>query len=234
MRPVSEIGGTHWVHQRPTGLPVHDADVFKRPNAGSVTLHWVGAALVFLALLAGLFAVYYASGCCAADRRIAYLLHAYAGLAVLGIVIMRLMFRARYPWPEHGHAGRFQLGEIVAKVIHWSLYGIMILIPLTGWIMASGMGCCWSVPGLPNVNLLSFGIGGTTVADVGAAYRVHVALAWIIIGLIALHVSAALFHHLLLKNDILNRMLPGRLPQMAAQNHGHEKATPAPANKGDT
>lgn len=216
------------------GLAMHDSDVTRRPSAGSVTLHWVGAALVFLALLAGLFAVYYASGCCAVDRRIAYLLHAYAGLAVLGIVIMRLMFRARHPWPQPACSGRARLGHTVANLLHWTLYGMMILIPLTGWIMASGMGCCWFVPGLPDVTLLSFGIGTTTPADVWAAYQVHVALAWIIIGLIALHVFAALFHHLFLKNDILSRMLPGRLPRMAAQDDGNDKATPASVKNGDT
>ena len=190
--------------------------------------------MVILALLAGLFTVYYSSGCCGADRRVAYLMHAYAGLAVLSIVVLRLMFRARYSWPHAAHSGRTRLGDLVAKVIHWTLYGMMILIPLTGWIMASGMGCCWSVPGLPDVNALSLGITTTTPADVGTAYRVHLTLAWIIIGLIALHVFAALFHHLFLKNDILNRMLPGRLPQMATQNGGPDRATPAHMNKGDT
>jgi len=213
---------------------VHDADATKRPNAGSVTLHWIGAALVFLALLAGLFTVYYTSGCCAAERQIAYLLHAYAGLSVLGLVVLRLLFRVRHAWPQHAPPGKSGLGEIVAKIIHWTLYAMMILIPLTGWIMASGMGCCWSVPGLPNVNLLSFGVGAATPADVGAAYRVHVALAWIIIGLIALHVSAALFHHLFLQNDVLRRMLPARLPRMATQTDGHHTAKPAPMIKGDT
>jgi len=211
-----------------------DAGIIQRPNAGSVTLHWVGAALVFLALLAGLFAVYYSSGCCGADRRAAYLMHAYAGLAVLGIVVLRLMFRARYPWPRAAHSGGARLGDMVAKVIHWTLYGTMILIPLTGWIMASGMGCCWSVPGLPDVNALSLGTGTTTPADVGAAYRVHVALAWIIIGLIAVHVSASLFHHLFLKSDILHRMLPGRLPRRATMNDEHDMASPAHMKNGDT
>ena len=214
-------------------MPMHDAGNTQRPNAGSVILHWAGAALVFLALLAGLFAVYYSSGCCAADRRVAYLLHAYAGLAVLGIVVLRLMFRARYTWPHAAHSGTARLGDMVAKVIHWTLYGMMILIPLTGWIMASGMGCCWSVPGLPDVTALSLGISTTTPADVGAAYRVHVALAWIIIGLIALHVSATLIHHQFLKSDILHRMLPGRWPRMATKNDGHDTATPAPMNTGD-
>ncbi len=213
---------------------MHEAGFTQRPNAGSVTLHWVGAALVFLALLAGLFAVYYASGCCGADRRLAYLMHAYAGLAVLGIVVLRLMFRARYSWPHAAHSGRARLGDMVAKVIHWTLYGTMILIPLTGWIMASGMGCCWFVPGLPDVNALSLGTGTTTPADVGAAYRVHVALVWIIIGLIVLHVAASLFHHLFLKSEILHRMLPGRLPRRATMNDEHDMASPAHMTKGDT
>ena len=203
------------------------------PNAGSVTLHWLGAALVFLALLAGLFAVYYSSGCCTADRRIAYLLHAYAGLSVLGIVVLRLMLRARYSWPDTAKSGKAGFGDVVAKVIHGTLYGLMILIPLTGWIMASGMGCCWYVPGLPDVNILSFGIDSTTPADVGAAYQVHVILAWMIIGLISLHVSAALFNHVFLKNDVLQRMLPGRIPPKTTQNSGHGKATPAPMNTDD-
>ena len=213
---------------------MHEAGITQRPNAGSVSFHWVGAALVFLALLAGLFAVYYSSGCCAADRRVAYLMHAYAGLAVLGIVVLRLMFRARYSWPQTAHSGRARLDDMIAKAIHWTLYGMMILIPLTGWIMASGMGCCWSVPGLPDVNALSLGISTTTPADVGAAYRVHVALAWIIIGLIALHISASLFHHLFLKSDVLHRMLPGRLPRRATKNDGPDLATPAHLNRGDT
>lgn len=212
---------------------MHDASVLKRPNAGSVTFHWVGAALIFLALLAGLFAVYYSSGCCAADRRIAYLLHAYAGLAVLGIAVLRLMFRARYSWPNSAHSGLARLGDFTAKISHWTLYGMMILIPLTGWIMASGMGCCWSVPGLPDVNMLSLGIGERSVADIGAAYRVHVALVWIIIGLIALHVFAGLVHHHYHENDILHRMLPGRMPRKTVQNDGRAAALPASIDKGD-
>lgn len=214
-------------------LPMQNSGIMQRPNAGSVTLHWSGAALVFLALLAGLFAVYYSSGCCAADRRIAYLLHAYAGLAVLGLVVMRLMFRARYSWPDPAKSGKAGFGDVVAKVIQWTLYGLMILIPLTGWIMASGMGCCWYVPGLPDVNMLSLGIGSTTPADVGAAYQVHVTLAWMIIGLISLHVSAALFNQVFLKNDVLQRMLPGRFPPKDAQNDGHGWARPASMNKED-
>ena len=209
-----------------------DSRVGNRPNTGSVTLHWLGSALVFLALLAGLFAVYYSSGCCGADRRIAFLLHAYAGLAVLGIVVLRLMFRARSSWP-HTAPSKARLGDIVAKIIHWTLYGMMILIPLTGWIMASGMGCCWSVPGLPDVNMLSLGISDRSLADIGAAYRVHVALVWIIIALIALHVSAALVHHHYHKNDILHRMLPGRRPRNTAKNDGPAPAKSAINNKGD-
>lgn len=199
---------------------MQNENVMTRPHPGSVTLHWLGAALLFPALLAGLFAVYYSSGCCAADRRVAFLLHAYAGLAVLGIVVLRLMLRARYSWPAAAHAGKARLGHVVALLSHSTLYGMMIMIPLTGWIMASDMGCCWYVPGLPDVNLLSLGTSDWSMADIAAAYRVHVALVWLIIGLITLHVAAALFQHLFQNNDVLRRMLPGRMLRNTAENDG--------------
>lgn len=180
----------------------------RKPNIGSVIFHWLGAILVFIALLAGIYAVYYA-GCCSFARTSTFLLHAYAGLSVLGLVVARLVFRALFAWP---HAKKkFIPGAIVASVIHWLLYLMMVMIPLTGWIVASAMGCCVYVPGLPNVNELSLGMSDITLADVGAAYQVHVFMAWIIIALISLHVAAALFYHFILKNDTLKRMLPGRL-----------------------
>ena len=188
-----------------------DQPTYKRkPNAGSVIFHWLSAILVFTALLAGIYAVYYA-GCCSAARTSTFLLHAYAGLSLLGLVVVRLVFRAFFPWPHAEKKERFDPGAIVATVIHWLLYVMMLMIPLTGWIVASAMGCCVYVPGLPNVNELSLGMTDVNLADVSAAYQVHVFMAWTIMALISMHVAAALFHHFILKNDALKRMLPGRL-----------------------
>ena len=192
-------------------LRTSDQPTYKRkPNVGSVIFHWLSAILVFTALLAGIYAVYYA-GCCGPARTSTFLLHAYAGLSLLGLVVARLVFRAFFPWPHSEKKAKFDPGAIVATALHWLLYFMMLMIPLTGWIVASAMGCCVYVPGLPNVNDLSLGMTDVNFADVGAAYQVHVFMAWTIIALISMHVAAVLLHHFILKNDTLKRMLPGRL-----------------------
>lgn len=188
-----------------------DMQSAEKPHAASVGLHWIAALLVLTALLGGLYIGYYALGCCSAERRLVFLVHAYAGLAVLAVAIARLTFRAAFSWPKPDGAAHGKVGTVVSAFVHFSLYAVMILIPLTGWIMASAMPCCWGVPGLPDVRVLSFGIGNPTMAGFAAAYQVHVTLAWITIGLILLHVGAALSHHIVLRNDTLRGMLPGRL-----------------------
>lgn len=188
-----------------------DAQVAEKPHVASASLHWIGAVLVLTALLGGLYIAYYAAVCCSAESRFVFLVHAYAGLAVLAVAVARLTFRAAFSWPEPAGEAHSKIGNAIAAFVHFSLYAIMILIPLTGWIMASAVPCCWGVPGLPDVRMLSFGIGKPTMADLGAVYQVHVTLAWITIALILLHVGAALVHHIHLRNDKLRAMLPGRL-----------------------
>lgn len=193
------------------GVTLTDIHIAEKPHVASVSLHWIGAVLALTALLGGLYIGYYAKGCCSAERRLVFLAHAYAGLSVLVVAVARLTFRAAFSWPEPLDETHGKIGTAVAAFVHFSLYAIMILIPLTGWIMASAMPCCWGVPGLPDVRVLSFGIGNPTMAGFTAAYQIHVTLAWITIGLILLHVMAALVHHLHLRNDKLRGMLPGRL-----------------------
>lgn len=191
----------------------------EKPPAGSVVLHWVGAVLILAALLGGLYVSSYAAGCCSPERRFVFLVHAYAGITVLGLAVVRLILRSALRWPEPEGAGHGRIGHAVATMVHFSLYGIMILIPLTGWILVSSMPCCWGVPGLPDVRVLSFGIGSETMISFAMTYRIHVVLAWITIGLILMHVGAALFHHLVLRNHTLRRMLPG---------HPHHELTARP------
>jgi cytochrome b561 len=79
-------------------------------------------------------------------------------------------------------------------------------MPLTGWIMSSARNfrvswfSVFQLPDLvsPNQRLYH------------AMVQTHVALAWTLVSLVALHVLAALKHHLILKDDVLRRMLPFR------------------------
>ncbi len=173
----------------------------KRPNIVSVIAHWGAAWAMILALYFGLSAVY-GNG----PRQETFAAHAYAGLTVLGLVVIRLFLRTLLPWPEE--SGGSRIPKLIAEAMHWALYALMLLTPLTGWIVASSMGCCMAVPGLPNIDLLGSGlsigrpIGGMT------AYHIHVFLVWTLLALISLHVMAALFHHFVLRDIILIRMIP--------------------------
>jgi cytochrome b561 len=180
----------------------------QRPNIASVIAHWAAALAMILALYFG-----YGNG----PRQEAFVAHAYAGLLVLGLVVVRLFLRTLLPWPEEERGGS-RISKLVAEAMHWTLYALMLLTPLTGWIVASEVGCT-VVPRLPNIDRFgsSFSIGHPD--DAMTAYHVHVFFVWSLLALISLHVTAALFHHFVFRDTILVRMIPipgqhaGSVPQ---------------------
>ena len=166
----------------------------KRPNIASVIAHWAAALAMILALYFG-----YGNG----PRQEAFVAHVYAGLTVLGLVVVRLFLRTLLPWPEE-ESGGSRISRLVAEAMHWTLYALMLLTPLTGWIVASES---TAVPWLPNIDRLgsSFSIGHPVSA---MTYHVHVFFVLALLALISLHVTAALFHHFVFRDTILVRMIP--------------------------
>ena len=184
------------------GEDVWVAGKFKKPNTASVVLHWVSVWAMVLALHFGLQVVY-GTG----QYKAAFLAHSYAGLTVLGTVVVRLFLRVLFPWPKEEPEGS-RFAGFAAQAAHWALYATMLLTPLTGWIVASSKGCCVKVPGLPSIDLLALGTTSGLPLNAKAAYDVHVFVVWSLFALIGLHVAAALFHHFVRRDGILIRMLP--------------------------
>ncbi|GAB4363161.1 MAG: hypothetical protein Kow0026_27500 [Oricola sp.] len=105
--------------------------------------------------------------------------HVFGGILVLLLVIWRLAIRARRgapPPPENEPA----ILKLAAAATHAGLYALMILMPVSG--MAAWFG------------------------RVDAAGEAHEAMRVILLALIALHVAGALYHHFVLKTDVLVRM----------------------------
>jgi superoxide oxidase len=188
----------------------------KRPNIVSVIAHWGAAWALILALYFGLSAVY-GNG----PRQEAFAAHAYAGLTVLGLVVIRLFLRTLLPWPKD-ESGSSRILKFVAEAMHWTLYALMLLTPLTGRIVASKMGCCMTVPGLPNIDLLGSGLSIGRPISAMTAYHVHIFFVWTLLALISLHVMAALFHHFVFRDPILVRMVPvlGRRAGSVSDSYG--------------
>jgi cytochrome b561 len=77
-------------------------------------------------------------------------------------------------------------------------------MPVTGWIMSSALN-------LPVVYLGLVPIPSPFGVDraLGEAMKVvHLSLAVVLLVLVAIHISAALYHHFVWRDDVLRRMLP--------------------------
>lgn len=176
------------------------------PASLSVVLHWLAMAAVFGALAGGLFASRLSS-CCNAGHSAIYNLHVSLGLTVLALVGARLLVRLIRPWPALPTGTPFWQ-SLVAHGTHTALYVLMIALPLAGWSIVSAPGCCQGNPFVFDLFTLP-SLDPAPIPDRRAAFAVHSALAWIAMGLIALHASAALLHHFVYKDDTLARVVLG-------------------------
>lgn len=171
-------------------------------------LHWLIAALVLTLLPLGWVMVDLVSDL---QRKLAlYQLHKSLGLTVLTLAVLRLAWRAlnRAPdLPPDTPAWE----ALAARGTHAALYLLLLAIPLSGFLMAAA-----STLGIPTV---WFGVLAIPhpIAPSEAAYAVlrtlHDLLGKLLVLLLALHVAGALRHHLVLRDDVLRRMLPGQGPR---------------------
>jgi cytochrome b561 len=189
-----------------------------RYDSVAMALHWVIAALMLLDFA---FAISFSRF---NPEDILYLpsaydLHMSTGLCVLVLSLARVAWRLmhrRPPLPDMGTALRW-----LARTSHLLLYVFMVGAPLTGWLvlsirkqMTSVFGLFrWAWPTLP------------AIANMPRAERqlwhdyllpMHVSMSYVGMSLVALHVAAALYHHLVRRDDVLRRMLPERpaVPRM--------------------
>jgi cytochrome b561 len=134
--------------------------------------------------------------------------HETIGITVFGLVLLRILWRLVDPTPEAEPMAPWM--KYSASAAHLGLYALLLAIPLTAvagaWLDAHPLtifGIGTVGPMLPPVHDL-----GQTIA------YVHTILGNVIIWLAGFHAAAALFHHLVLRDNVLNSMLPDgwRLP----------------------
>ncbi|MDX2104287.1 MAG: cytochrome b [Alphaproteobacteria bacterium] len=130
-----------------------------------------------------------------------FLSHEWLGVAILGVALVRLIWRRRHPPPPPLPGPAWQ--HLVATLVHAGIYGLLIATPVVGWIASTALG--FPVVWLGVIPLPDFGRN----MDLGwQALWVHRRLAWALGILIAMHVGAALMHHLVFRDDTLRRMAP--------------------------
>jgi len=129
--------------------------------------------------------------------------HKAIGITVLVLTLGRVAWRLGHrPPPLPADVSAWQKG--LSHAVHWSLYGLMLLMPLTGWIMVSGpegrRPLNWfglfDLPYLP-----------ASGAAAESAHGGHAVLGWVMLALVAMHVAAALYH-LARRDGVVWRMAP--------------------------
>jgi cytochrome b561 len=165
--------------------------------------HWVMAALIFVAIVLGIISAYLPPG--TSPRKELLDIHKSLGMTVLVLLPLRFFYRLLVGEPPY-RASPGRLMHFASKVAHFSLYALMLLVPITGYIYSAAGN--YSLPwfGLfqwPRILPLD-----KNISDQG--YFLHTKLAWVIGALLALHVAAVIWHHFIKHDEVLLRMLPKR------------------------
>jgi len=125
--------------------------------------------------------------------------HLGLGVSIIAVMIVRVLWRVLRKEPRVVERSAFMRG--VAYLTHGLLYLLLIVQPLMGWANASSRG--WAV-GLFGIHLPALSPTGSPIGhELG---DIHGVLAWVVLGLIGLHVAGALFHQFVLRDGVLRRM----------------------------
>lgn len=131
-------------------------------------------------------------------------LHELLGLGVFALTLVRLSWRTIFPRPKSPEMPAWM--ERGAKLAHWAMYTLLVLVPVTAILGAWFEGHPLTIlavgniqPWLPRSRPL-----GLLLADI------HGTLGDVLIWLAGLHTAAALYHHFWLRDTVLLSMLPER------------------------
>jgi cytochrome b561 len=164
----------------------------------SITLHWLTAALVATQLTTAWLMSQggdYSPVLLASHRSI--------GVLTWTVVVSRLVWRRSFAYLPPFPASMSKLQQWVAKIVEYGLYILLLIQPITGLGNTLFHGrpfalFAWRVPALLAPDKTVFHMF-QSVHELGAGA---------LLILIGLHAAAALFHGVVLRDGVLQRMLP--------------------------
>ncbi|MDR2977857.1 MAG: cytochrome b [Rickettsiales bacterium] len=167
-------------------------------SLGLRIIHWLMAVFIIGMLCSG----FYMKGLPVSNeiKFNIYAIHKACGVTVFGLVVIRIFFRAFTCVPPLP-ANFSRLIINASKAVHFGLYSLMILMPLSGYVMSSASGkkikYFFHIPWLISKN--------KELAS--TANGLHSILAYFIVFFIVLHILAALKHTLIDKQNIFKRII---------------------------
>jgi cytochrome b561 len=179
-------------------------------------LHWLMAALIFVALPLGVWASLTPRG---ETRSGILFFHKSFGMTLLCLVALRIVWRLIVGAPAYAEPlGRFT--HAAARSAHIALYALMIAMPVSGYLSSNGAGAV-----VPWFDLFSFPhLVPKNDALRVAAGQAHYVFAWTIAFVLAAHLGAVVWHTAIKRDSVLTRMWPRYRPASTSA-----KSRPHPA-----
>ena len=181
----------------------------RRYRAAARWFHWLTALLIFAIVPLGwIFAEFKTKPGGVFEAPIPGTVADYAsahktlGLLVFALVVARLVYRvANRPPALPARLTRLEIG--LSHATHWVLYLVLLVMPISGYIMSSG-----STKPISIFGLFDFPKLAVSKAVAGTAHQIHILVQYAVYGLVILHIGAVCWHLFVRRDDILARMLP--------------------------
>lgn len=165
-------------------------------------IHWFTALFVIAGWLLGQFGDDLPKG---SARTFGLLVHMTLGESVAALLVVRLIWRIANPPPPDEVTPFGRLLTVAARLSHFVLYALLVVIPLLGILVQLKRGHALPLFGFSE-------LASPWPADRHVAHNLLVAhryLADALLILAGIHACAALLHHYVWRDRTLTRMLPG-------------------------
>jgi cytochrome b561 len=164
----------------------------------AIVLHWIVAVTV-IALIAWGWWMQTIPKQPVGPRVDAFNLHKSFGILVLGLMVVRLVWRAWHPPPPPVQQPLWQIRA--SRLVHWMLYVCLFVQPLSGYLGSAFSGYpvkwfgvvlpSWATKNVPTKDLME---------------TIHAINSWVLVALIAIHIAAAAKHMLIDRDGVIRRM----------------------------
>lgn len=186
-------------------VPTQSKAVPEIYSAAARHFHWFTVALLAAQIPLGLIMSYRGNDLNIWDNLTnnLYGAHKLIGLLILLVVVARLGYRLTHGVPaDEPTLEPWQ--KIVSHVTHWAIYAMLLIACILGWL---------GISYYPALDAFGIKLPALFVSPnegkAAAVLLAHKLAAFTLILLAGMHVGAALFHYVIRKDGVLNRMLPG-------------------------
>ena len=165
----------------------------------AIWLHWV----IGLAVMANIGLAMLTEDMPRETHRAAMGIHKALGITILALTVVRILWRLGHKPPSLPIATP-AWQRLLSNAVHFLFYGLLILLPLSGWVWMSAANRPIDFFGLFTVPALV--APDASLADV--MHDRHEVLGLTILALAAIHILAALKHQFVDRDRLIGRMNP--------------------------